>query len=109
MKIVKVKYLENGYFEVKYSGCDPVIQDMGAIKMQVPTSNHIKDILLFLRKIKIEKITDGDNFDELKYRNFEVVEDESLKRMRQMAQAQSSPKPTTPIDSTLLDALLETR
>ena len=74
MKIVRVKYLENGYFEVKYSGCDPVIQDIGAIKMQTPADYHVKDILLFMRKIKLEKIELKDDFDELKYRNCEVFE-----------------------------------
>ena len=97
MKIVKVKYLENGYFEVKYSGFDPVIQDIGAIKMQSPADDHVKDILLFVRRIKLEKIEQKDDFDEIKYRNCELFEDNSweqqLQKMKGFAAAQSVPPP----------------
>lgn len=93
MRIVKVKYLENGYFEVRYSGFDPVIQDLGAIKMQAPTDDHIKDILLFMRRIKLEKIEQKDDFDELKYRNCEVCSIDEMKGMWSYAAAQSVPPP----------------
>jgi hypothetical protein len=100
MKIIKVKYLENGYFEVKYSGNDPIIQDIGAIKMQVPTDPHIKDILLFLRRIKLEKITENDDFDELKYRDHEIVtndsEEQKSERLRQLAAQMSRPQGFSP-------------
>ncbi len=68
MKIIKVTYIENGYFTIFYDKLNTVtIQDIGAIKMTVPTSPIIKDILQFLRKLKLEKLNDN-NFDELKYR-----------------------------------------
>ncbi len=76
MKIVHVRYLENGYFSVKYrnNGIDTkVIQDTTAIKMQVSDDEQVKDILLFMRKLKLEKIKD-ENFDELNYRNAVVYE-----------------------------------
>lgn len=88
MTIRKVKYLENGYFSVLYSNFNTeIIQDITAIKMQFPTDEHIKDILMFLRRIKLEKLTDKD-FDELKYRNHEIVvdnhRDEEMKRLKQL-------------------------
>ena len=94
MKILKAKYLENGYFEVKYTGCDPVIQDIIAIKMQVPTDYHIKDFILFIRKIKLEKLTD-ENFDELKYRNCEVFSIDAMKGIRAYTAAQVVPPLTS--------------
>ena len=93
MKIIRAKYLENGYFEVKYSGCDPVIQDIGAIKMQSPSDNHLKDFLLFMRRIKLDKIEQKDDFDELKYRDSEVFPlDDGMKGIRAYASAHTVPK-----------------
>ena len=88
MKIEKVTYIENGYFSIKYnkSGLE-VIQDIGAIKMTVPTSPIIKDILVFLRKLKLEKLNTQD-FDELKYRDLIIYEgkpdEDYLKMIRAM-------------------------
>jgi hypothetical protein len=76
MKIVHVQYLENGYFSVKYinNGAHmKVIQDVTAIKMQVPDDEQVKNILLFMRKLKLEKLRD-ENFDELNYRNVIIYE-----------------------------------
>jgi len=76
MKIVYVQYLKNGYFSVKYinNGAHmKVIQDVTAIKMQVPDDEQIKNILLFMRRLKLEKLKD-ENFDELNYRNTVVYE-----------------------------------
>jgi len=72
MNINKVTYIENGYFNVTYNDKN-VFQDITAIKMQVPSDPIIKDILLFLRKIKLEKLMDKD-FDETQYRNHIVYE-----------------------------------
>jgi len=72
MNINKVTYIENGYFNVTYNDKN-VFQDITAIKMQVPSDPIIKDILLFLRKIKLEKLMDNF-FDETVYRNHIVYE-----------------------------------
>jgi len=73
MNINKVTYIENGYFNVLYNDEIEVFQDITAIKMQVPSDPIIKDILLFLRKIKLEKLMDNF-FDETVYRNHIVYE-----------------------------------
>ena len=75
MKIDRVTYLENGYFHVLYNNME-VVQDINGIKMTVPTDKSIKDILLFLRKIKLEKLTNTD-FDETQYRNHIIYYDNS--------------------------------
>jgi len=89
MKIISVVYIENGYFKVKYSQTNPVIQDIGGIKMTSPTDSAIKDILMFLRNMKLEKLQCEEEFDDLKYRNYEVFkqtpDDDHLNAM--MAQA----------------------
>ena len=90
MKITSIKYIENGYFEVKYYElASRVIQEIGAIKMQAPTDVQIKNILLFLRRIKIEKISNKE-FDEIKYRDYVIADDTieinrgKIKEMRKM-------------------------
>jgi len=70
MKIHKVTYVEGGYFEVKYNTIT-IVQDVGAIKMTVPTDTAIKNILMFLRSLKLEKLQE-DEFDDLKYRDHVV-------------------------------------
>jgi hypothetical protein len=80
MEILKVTYIENGYFIVKYN-IGSVVQDITAIQMTVPTSEVIKDILLFLRQIKIEKLKDKD-FDELRFRNYIINNEELLNAKR---------------------------
>jgi len=75
MKISKVTYIENGYFEVKYTNIDSIIvQDITAIKMTIPTDPVIKDILLFLRGLKLEKLQNEKDFNDLKYRNHIVYD-----------------------------------
>jgi len=74
MKIIRVTYIENGYFQVKYSQItNQVVQDIGAIKMTVPTDPSIKEILMFLRSLKIENLQ-NEEFDDLKYRDHIVVQ-----------------------------------
>lgn len=106
MRIVRAKYLENGYFEVVYRDGNnfSVIQDINAIKMQVPSDEHVKDFLLFMRRIKLEKIEQKDDFDDLKYRNSEVFStDDGTSKLKGFASLKS-PTPTKPVDD--LDALL---
>ena len=74
MKIHKISYIENGYFEVKYN-IGTVVQDLEGIKMTCPLDKSIKVIIMFLRRIKIEKLQDGDNFDDLKYRDYIIKDD----------------------------------
>jgi len=110
MRIVRAKYLENGYFEVVYRDGNnfSVIQDTNAIKMQVPMDEHTKDFLLFMRRIKLEKIEQGDNFDELKYRNSEVFStDDGMKGMKAYAAAHVAPPlPKSKFGNDDLDELL---
>ncbi len=112
MRIVRAKYLENGYFEVVYRDGNnfSVIQDVNAIKMQVPMDEHVKDFLLFMRRIKLEKIEQKDEFDELKYRNCEVFStDDGLKAMKAYATAQTlPPMPKSKFGNNDLDDLLGT-
>ena len=88
MKILKATYLENGYFSVLYSNYNTeIIQDITAIKMQVPIDRVLKDLLLFNRRLKLEKLTNKD-FDDLNYRDTLVFEDktkdEESERIKQM-------------------------
>jgi len=76
MKINKVTYIENGYFTVKYSQTNPVVQDIGGIKMTSPTDPGIKDILMFLRSLKLEKLQSEEEFDDLKYRDHVVYDNQ---------------------------------
>jgi hypothetical protein len=101
MTIESVKYLENGYFGVMYSNFNTeIIQDITAIKMQFSTDERVKDIMIFLRRIKLEKITEGDKFDELKYRNYVVVADKrremELLKMKQLASQMVNKSPSLP-------------
>lgn len=73
MKIIRVKYVEEGYFEVKYRDCLPIVQDITSMKMTSPTDSAIREVLLFMRKLKLEKIS-NENFDDLKYRDQVVVD-----------------------------------
>jgi hypothetical protein len=99
MKILKVTYVENGYFSVLYSNYNTeIIQDITAIKMQVPTDIYLKDILMFIRRMKLEKLADNE-FDDLKYRNHMIVEDKTneieIKKLQRYLSAQmSAPSPT---------------
>ena len=72
-KIHKISYIENGYFEVKYK-FETVVQDLDGIKMTCPLDKSIKDIIMFLRKLKMEKLQNEDEFDELKYRNYIIID-----------------------------------
>ena len=72
MKIIRVTYIENGYFNVKYAQTNPVVQDIGGIKMTSPTDPGIKEILMFLRTMKLDKLA-NEEFDDLKYRDCEVI------------------------------------
>ena len=98
MKILKVTYIENGYFSVLYSNYNTeIIQDITAIKMQVPIDVSLKDILMFIRRIKLEKLADNE-FDDLKYRNHLIIEDKTneieIKKLQRYLTAQmSSPSP----------------
>lgn len=65
--ILEVIYLEDGYFNVKYS-TSIVVQDLKSIKLTVPTDPSIKTIYLFLRNIKLNKLKD-ENFDDIEYRD----------------------------------------
>ena len=55
-----------------------------AIKMNNPSEVSLKDLLLFTRKLKLEKLANKE-FDDLEYRNHIVFEDktqeEEMKRM----------------------------
>jgi hypothetical protein len=73
MDIHSVKYIENGYFLVDY-GNTKVMQDLMGIKMTVPGDESIKKIAMFLRTLKVERLQNVEEFDDLKYRDTMVVE-----------------------------------
>lgn len=86
-KIHKVSYIENGYFEVKYNK-GTVVQDLEAIKMTCPLDKSIKDIIMFLRTLKLEKLQNEETFDDVKYRNHIVFDNsEELEAARKASQA----------------------
>lgn len=64
--IAKITYIENGYFNVKYN-IGEVVQDITGIKMTVPTDVAIRECILFMRKIKIDKLT--KEFDDNQFRD----------------------------------------
>jgi len=89
MKIHKVSYIENGYFEVKYN-IGTVVQDLDAIKMTCPLDKSIKDIIMFLRTLKLERLQNEDDYDELKYRNHVILDiSDELNKRKDMLDAMS--------------------
>ena len=89
MKIHKVSYIENGYFEVKYN-MGTVVQDLDAIKMTCPLDKSIKDIIMFLRTLKLERLQNEDDYDELKYRNHVILDiSDELNKRKDMLDAMS--------------------
>ena len=70
-KIHKITYVEGGYFNVKYN-IGAVVQDITGIKMTVPTDVAIRECILFMRKIKIDKLT--KEFDDNQFRDNVVYE-----------------------------------
>ena len=73
MNIHSVKYIENGYFLVDYGNAE-VIQDLMGMKMTVPSDENIKKIAMFLRTLKVERLQNVEEFDDLKYRDTMVIE-----------------------------------
>ena len=63
MRILRVTYLERGYFKVKYNSVT-VIQDLEAIKMTCPMDKSLNPIILFLRKLKLESLQENNNDEE---------------------------------------------
>ena len=49
------------------------MQDLIGIKMTVPSDESIKKIILFLRRLKVEKLQNVVTFDDLKYRDTLVI------------------------------------
>lgn len=76
MNIYNIKYLEKGYFEVKYFNIT-VIQDITAIKLTLGSenieNNGIIESTQFMRMVKLDKLTNTD-FDDSKYYDRQVFE-----------------------------------
>ena len=93
-KIHKISYIENGYFEVKYN-IGTVVQDLGGIKLSCSLDKSIKDIIMFLRKLKIEKLQDSDEYDELKYCDhivYDITEELKSHQLHQLSKMASMNK-----------------
>jgi len=95
MKISKVTYIENGYFSVNY-GNNTVVQDIGGIKLTVPTDPFIKEILMFLRTLKLEKLQSEEEYDDLKYRDHIVADNSKEEQDHIKAMMNAMSKYSTP-------------